>query len=66
MIAVVVKAFFMFLMMRCSGYARVSRMRVRLLKSSCRTWSSEMIMLCLGIDNTFFTAEWMVIVEVKY
>ena len=56
----------MFLMMRCSGYARVSRMRVRLLKSSCRTWSSEMIMLCLGIDNTFFTAEWMVIVEVKY
>ena len=37
--------FFTFLMMRCSGYARASRMRVRLLSSSCRMWSSEMIML---------------------
>ena len=26
-------------------YARASRMRVRLLSSSCRMWSSEMIML---------------------
>ena len=40
-----VKAFFMFLMKSCSGYARASRMRVRLLSSSCRMWSSEMIML---------------------
>ena len=39
-----VKAFFMFLMMRFSGYARASRIRVRLLSSSCRMWSSEMIM----------------------
>ena len=39
---------FMFLMIRCSGYARASRMRVRLLSSSCRIWSSEMIMLYLN------------------
>ena len=37
--------FFMFLMIRCSGYARASRMRVRLLSFSCRVWSSEMVML---------------------
>ena len=43
-----VKAIFMFLMIRCSGYARASRMRVRLLSSSCRIWSSEMIMLYLN------------------
>ena len=41
-----VKAFFMFLMMRCSGYVQASRARVvkfkfRLLSSSCRMWSSE-------------------------
>ena len=36
---------FMFLMMRCSGYARASRMPLRLLSSSCRMWSSEIIML---------------------
>ena len=36
-----VKAFFMFLMMRCSGYVRASRVRVRLLSSSCTMWSSE-------------------------
>ena len=40
-----VSAFFMFLMMRCCGYAQAYRMRVRLLSSSCRMWSSEMIML---------------------
>ena len=40
-----VKAFFMFLMIRCNGYAQTSRMHVRLLSSSCRIWSSEMIML---------------------
>ena len=40
-----IKAFFMFLIMRCSGYVLASRMRVRLLSSSCRIWSSEMIML---------------------
>ena len=40
-----VSAFFMFLMMMCSGYERASRMRVRLLSSSFRMWSSEMIML---------------------
>ena len=28
-----------------SGYAGVNRMRVRLLSSSCRMWSSEIIML---------------------
>ena len=39
------QGFFMFLMMRCSGYPRARRMRVRLLSSSCRMWSSEMIML---------------------
>ena len=39
-----VKAF-MFLMMRCSGYFQTSRMRVRMLSSSYRMWSSEMIML---------------------
>ena len=36
-----VKAFFMFLMMRCSGYMR----GIRILSSVCRIWSSEMIML---------------------
>ena len=36
MIAVVGQGFFMFLMMRCSGYAHASRMGVRLLSSSCR------------------------------
>ena len=35
----------MFLMMSFSGYARASRMRVRLLSSSCRKESSEKIML---------------------
>ena len=40
-----VKAFFDFLMMRCSGYGRASRMRVRLSSSSRRLWSSERIML---------------------
>ena len=35
----------MFLMMRFSGYARESRMHVRLLSSSCMMWSSEIIML---------------------
>ena len=40
-----VKAFFMFLMIRCNGYAQASIMHVRLLSSSCRIWSSEMIML---------------------
>ena len=40
-----VKAFFAFLMMRCSGYARASRIFDRLLSSSCRMWFSEMIML---------------------
>ena len=40
-----VKAFSMFLMMRCSGYVQTSRIRVRLLSSSCRMWSSEMIKL---------------------
>ena len=39
------QGFFMFLMMRCSGYARACRTRVRLLNSFCRMWSSEMIML---------------------
>ena len=39
------KTFFMFLMMRCIGYTRASRMRVRFLSSSYRMWSSEMIML---------------------
>ena len=39
------RLFFMFLMMRCSGYTRASRVRVRFLSSSCRMWSSEMIML---------------------
>ena len=45
MIAVVGQGFFMFLMMRCSGYARTRRMRVRLLNSPRMMWSSEMIML---------------------
>ena len=40
-----VKTFFMFLMMGYSEYAQASRARVRLLSSSCRMWSSEMIML---------------------
>ena len=40
-----VKAFSMFLMMRYSGYVQTSRIRVRLLRSSCRMWSSEMIKL---------------------
>ena len=40
-----VSAFSMFSMMKGSGYARANRMRVRLLSSSCRMWSSEMIML---------------------
>ena len=31
-----IKAFFMFLMMRYSGYKRASRMRDRLLSSACR------------------------------
>ena len=42
---VVGQGFFMLLMIRCSGYARANRMRVTLLSSSCRMWSSEMIML---------------------
>ena len=40
-----VKAFFIFLMIRCSGYVPARRMRVRSLSSSCRMWSSEMTML---------------------
>ena len=36
-----IKTFFMFLMMRYSGYVRASRVRVRLLSSSCRMRSSE-------------------------
>ena len=44
MIAVVGQGFFMFLMMRCSGYAQANRMRVKLLSSACRIWSSKMIM----------------------
>ena len=43
-----VKAFFMFLMMRCSGYVRAYRVRVRLLSSSCRMWSSE-ISCCIEV-----------------
>ena len=39
-----VKAFFMFLMMRWNGYAQASGLRVSLLRSACRIWSSEMIM----------------------
>ena len=45
MIAAVGQGFFMFLMMRCSGYAQANRMRVKLLSSACRIWSSKMIML---------------------
>ena len=45
MVAVVSQCFFMLLMMRCSAYAQANRMYVRLLSSSCRMWSSEMIML---------------------
>ena len=44
-IAAVGQDFLMSLMMRCSGYERPSRMRVRLLCSDSRIWSSEMIML---------------------
>ena len=33
--------FFMFLMMTCSGYVWASRMRVRLLSSDFKIWSSE-------------------------
>ena len=36
-----VKASFMFLMMRCSGYVRAGRVRVRLLSSSYTMWSSD-------------------------
>ena len=39
------EVFFMFLMMKCCGYARANRVRVKLLSSSWRMWSSEMIML---------------------
>ena len=35
----------MFSIMRCNGYARVIRIRVRLLSFSCRMSSPEMIML---------------------
>ena len=42
---VVGQGFFMFLTMRCSEYAQGSRIGVRLLSSSCRMWSSMMIML---------------------
>ena len=44
-IAAVGQGFFLFLMMRWSRYAWVSRMRVRLLSSACRIWPSEMITL---------------------
>ena len=53
----------MFLMMRCSGYVQASRVRVRLLNSSCRMWSSEIS--CCIINDTFFTAEWVVRVEMR-
>ena len=36
-----VRAFFMFLIMRCSGYARASKMQVKLLSSSWSMMSSE-------------------------
>ena len=39
------QGFFMFLMMKCSGYTQARRMRVRLLSSCCKMRSSEMIML---------------------
>ena len=40
-----VKAFFVFNDEVYNGYARASRIRVRLFSSSSRMWSSEMIML---------------------
>ena len=50
----------MFLIIWCSGYARSSKVRVTLLSSSRRIWSSEMIMLyrsALWMNDTLFTAE---------
>ena len=52
----------MILIMSYSGSVRTSRIRVRLLSSSGRIWSSEMIML---YRSAFFTAEWMVRVKAK-
>ena len=40
-----VRAFFMFLMMRCSGYTRANKKGVKFLSSFCSMWSPEMIML---------------------
>ena len=42
-------------------------MRVRLLSFFCRMWSCDdcAVSKCLRINDTFFTAEWMVRVEVK-
>ena len=59
--ACVDEGFFMFLMIRCSRYAGASRIRVRLLNLFWMMWSSK----CLWINDTFFTAEWVVGLEMK-
>ena len=61
-IAVVGQGFFMFLMIWYRGYARASKMRVRLL-SSVVFWDDHVASKWLGINNRFFTAEWMMRVE---
>ena len=45
MIKVVGQGFFMFAVVSCGGYAQASKIRIRLLSSSCRMWSTEKIML---------------------
>ena len=51
-----VKAFFMFLMMRCSGYVRVC---VRLLSSSWRMWSSEISCCIEVLVNKWYLYSWV-------
>ena len=44
-IKIVSRGFFIFSVVSCSGYAQASKIRIRLLSSSCRMWSTEKIML---------------------
>ena len=61
-ITAVGQRFFYAIMMRCSGYARYLPACTHCVLGC---WDDHVVTKCLGIDDTFFAARWMVRMEVK-
>ena len=57
------RAFLTFLMVRCSGYGQARKMRAKMKNVVFRY--DHVVSECLWIDGFFFTAEWMLGVEVR-